>query len=136
MQSLLINADDKEQAEEILAHARELAKEMDLTQGSATGLWSIVPTRPGDKILSENSSKFMSDATLGSNSPIGTILNHYQKHLASKGWNVDGKSIFQGHGVLMMSYDGSAISVASVDENKTTEKFPTIYSINYHPDTR
>ncbi len=136
MQSLLISAEDKAQTEEILAHSRELAKQMDYTKGAASGLWSVVPGRPGDKVLDEMRINNIFGATMGSNAPIGTVFGFYQKQLSSKGWNVDGKSIHQGQGILMMSNDGSTITISSADDKETTEKFSTNYQIQLIADTR
>ena len=125
------NADPKqrEQFQQIMARAMDRVKQINMDKGAASGLWKIIPQRPGDKIGREMKIQNIYIATMGSNASLQQVCTFYQQKLKPEGWRDTGTSIQDGMGVCLMMRDEQMLTISWTENPGMEGHYKLFYNL-------
>ena len=125
------NADPEQMAQlqQIMSQAMGQAGQVDMNEGAATGLWKIIPQRPGDKVGTEIKSPNVYNVIMGTNASLNQVFNFYAQKLKSKGWKDGGMYIQDGQGTLSMMKGEQMLTIAWADNPGMEGNYTLFYNL-------
>ena len=124
------NADPEQMARmQRIARAMNQAKQTNMNEGAAEGLWKIIPKRPGDKAGPEIKSQNVYTVTMGSNASLQQVFTFYQQKLKPKGWQDGGMYIQDGMGTCSMMKGQTMLTIAWADNPGMEGNYKLFYNL-------
>ena len=117
------------QLQQIMSQAMGQAGQVDMNEGAATGLWKIIPQRPGDKVGTEIKSPNVYNVIMGTNASLNQVFNFYAQKLKSKGWKDGGMYIQDGQGTLSMMKGEQMLTIAWADNPGMEGNYTLFYNL-------
>ncbi len=100
-----------EQMQEALSRARQT----ETGEEAVSGLWKIVPRRPGDKVTDGIKTPHVINAVMATKASLVQVFSFYENRLKAEGWKSGGKHIqgAEGHMIFMKGQDQLIVATAS-----------------------
>ena len=128
------NADPERiaQMQQIMARAMKQAKQINMDEGAANGLWKIIPKRPGDKVGAEIKSPNVYTVTMGTNASLRQVFTFYEQRLKPEGWKDGGMYIQDGKGSFSMMKGEQMLIIAWADNPGMEGNYKLFYNLKLH----